>query len=95
MIRSFRKAFACLDHPVDSGHPCSCGSHRLDLRARRRPERRRRPQCNRDPENPDTGLSRRVQTDASGNYEFLSVPVGENYSLQVRRRDSRPAFKPA
>jgi hypothetical protein len=32
---------------------------------------------------PATGLSRRVQTDASGNYEFLSVPVGENYSLQA------------
>ncbi len=30
-----------------------------------------------------TGLSRRVQTDAAGNYEFLSVPVGENYSLQA------------
>ena len=32
---------------------------------------------------PATGLSRRVQTDAAGNYEFLSVPVGENYTLQV------------
>jgi Carboxypeptidase regulatory-like domain len=33
--------------------------------------------------NSDTGLMRRAQTDASGNYEFLSVPVGENYSLQA------------
>ncbi len=32
---------------------------------------------------PETGLSRRAQTDASGSYEFLSVPVGENYSLQA------------
>src|SRR5450755_2474846 len=30
---------------------------------------------------PDTGLVRRVQTNASGSYEFLSVPTGENYSL--------------
>ena len=33
--------------------------------------------------NPNTGLTRHAQTDASGNYEFLSVPVGENYSLQA------------
>jgi len=32
---------------------------------------------------PETGLSRRAQTDASGSFEFLSVPVGENYSLQA------------
>ena len=33
--------------------------------------------------NPDTGLTRHAETDASGNYEFLSVPVGENYSIQA------------
>jgi hypothetical protein len=32
---------------------------------------------------PDTGLVRRVQTDSSGSYEFLSVPVGEKYSVQA------------
>jgi hypothetical protein len=32
---------------------------------------------------PDTGLIRRAETDGSGSYEFLSVPVGENYSLQA------------
>ena len=32
---------------------------------------------------PDTGLTRRTKTDASGAYEFLSVPVGENYSIQT------------
>ena len=31
----------------------------------------------------DTGLERRVQTNAAGNYEFLAVPVGENYSIRV------------
>src|SRR5215831_8801026 len=33
--------------------------------------------------NLDTGLVRDVKTNASGAYEFLSVPVGENYSVQV------------
>ncbi len=32
---------------------------------------------------PATGLSRQVHTDATGGYEFLSVPVGDNYSIQV------------
>ena len=32
---------------------------------------------------PDTGLERRTQTDASGTYEFLSVPIGENYTIQA------------
>ncbi len=31
----------------------------------------------------DTGLTRAVVTDASGNYEFLALPVGENYSVEV------------
>ena len=34
--------------------------------------------------NPDTGLVRHVTTSANGTYEFLSVPVGENYSVQVQ-----------
>src|SRR5215469_15628550 len=33
--------------------------------------------------NLDTGLVRDVKTNASGAYEFLSVPVGENYAVQV------------
>jgi hypothetical protein len=33
--------------------------------------------------NGNTGLERRVQTNASGVYEFLAVPVGENYSIRV------------
>ena len=33
--------------------------------------------------NLDTGLARMVKTNAAGAYEFLSVPVGENYSVQV------------
>ncbi len=32
---------------------------------------------------PATGLTRRVETDSSGYYEFLSVPVGEGYAVQV------------
>ena len=34
-------------------------------------------------QNPDTGLMRRVQTDTSGTYEFLAVPVGENYTVRA------------
>ncbi len=33
--------------------------------------------------NMDTGLVRTVKTTSTGAYEFLSVPVGENYSVQV------------
>ena len=33
--------------------------------------------------NPSTGLTRSVKTDSTGFYEFLSVPVGESYSLEV------------
>src|SRR5262249_22243251 len=33
--------------------------------------------------NEDTGLERQVQTTGSGSYEFLAVPVGENYSVHV------------
>ena len=38
---------------------------------------------------PDTGLVRHATTDSSGSFEFLSVPVGEGYSLQVEA----PGFK--
>src|SRR4029077_18240630 len=33
--------------------------------------------------NAETGMVRRVQTTAAGSYEFLSAPVGENYSVRV------------
>jgi len=33
--------------------------------------------------NPDTGLSRTVKTSGTGLYEFLSVPVGANYNVEV------------
>ena len=38
---------------------------------------------------PETGLVRHANTDSSGNFEFLSVPVGDGYSLQVEA----PGFK--
>lgn len=41
--------------------------------------------------NPDTGLNRSVRTDATGLYEFLSVPVGDNYSIEVEA----PGFQKA
>src|SRR4051794_12626200 len=41
--------------------------------------------------NPDTGLNRSVHTDATGLYEFLSVPVGEHYSIEVEA----PGFQKA
>ena len=31
----------------------------------------------------DTGLERKIQANAQGAYEFLAVPVGENYSVRV------------
>jgi len=41
--------------------------------------------------NLDTGLVRNVKTSANGTYEFLSVPVGENYSVQVEVSGFRTA----
>src|ERR1700737_307808 len=43
--------------------------------------------------NPDTGLVRRVQTDASGSYQFLSVPVGDQYTLQVEAQGFRASVQ--
>ncbi len=39
--------------------------------------------------NADTGLVRKIETDARGYYEFLAVPVGKEYSLEV----VAPGFK--
>jgi Carboxypeptidase regulatory-like domain len=33
--------------------------------------------------NPDTGLNRKTTTDSTGSYQFLVVPVGENYAVEV------------
>ena len=41
--------------------------------------------------NASTGLERRIQTNPSGSYEFLAVPVGENYSVRVEA----PGFQAA
>jgi Carboxypeptidase regulatory-like domain/TonB dependent receptor len=43
--------------------------------------------------NPDTGLERKVQTDASGSYQFLSLPVGEHYVLQVEAQGFRTSVQ--
>jgi hypothetical protein len=43
--------------------------------------------------NANTGLERRVQTNASGGYEFLAVPVGENYSVRVEAPGFRAAVQ--
>jgi hypothetical protein len=42
-------------------------------------------------QNSDTGLVRRLKTGTNGRYEFLSVPVGENYSVQVQALGFRTA----
>ncbi|MGH9504121.1 MAG: carboxypeptidase regulatory-like domain-containing protein [Terriglobales bacterium] len=43
--------------------------------------------------NPETGLDRRVQTDGSGTYQFLSVPVGDQYNLQVEAQGFRTSVQ--
>ena len=39
--------------------------------------------------NANTGLMRPTQADPSGNYEFLVVPVGEDYAVEVILGGSR------
>jgi hypothetical protein len=43
--------------------------------------------------NPSTGLLRTTQTDATGSYEFLLVPVGENYTVEVEAGGFRKALQ--
>jgi hypothetical protein len=45
--------------------------------------------------NPDTGLVRKIPTDASGSYEFLTVPVGDNYTVQVEAPGFRTSVQTA
>lgn len=42
--------------------------------------------------NADTGLMRTVKADTLGTYEFLSVPVGENYSIEVEAPGFQKTF---
>jgi hypothetical protein len=43
--------------------------------------------------NASTGLERRVPTNASGDYQFLAIPVGENYSVRVEAAGFRTAVQ--
>src|SRR5215471_4290909 len=43
--------------------------------------------------NGQTGLERRVQTNATGNYEFLALPVGDKYSVRVEVSGFRAAVQ--
>jgi hypothetical protein len=43
--------------------------------------------------NANIGLERRIQTNASGSYEFLALPVGENYSVRVEAAGFRAAVQ--
>ncbi len=45
--------------------------------------------------NPDTGFDRKVQTDSSGKYQFLSVPVGDQYVVQVEAQGFRTSVQNA
>jgi hypothetical protein len=40
--------------------------------------------------NPDTGLRQEATTGADGSYEFLVVPVGEHYSIEVEASGFKP-----
>jgi hypothetical protein len=41
----------------------------------------------------DTGLERKIQANAQGSYEFLAVPVGDNYSVRVEAAGFRAAVQ--
>jgi hypothetical protein len=41
----------------------------------------------------DTGLERKIQANAQGTYEFLAVPIGENYSVRVEAPGFRAAVQ--
>ena len=83
MIRSFPKIFACLATLLILGISAHAEVTGSIFGSIADPSGAAVPNATVMLKHPATGLSRRVQTDASGNYEFLSVPVGENYSLQA------------
>src|SRR5437660_24824 len=43
--------------------------------------------------NANTGLERRVQTNSAGDYQFLALPVGENYSVRAEMAGFRAAVQ--
>ncbi len=44
--------------------------------------------------NSDTGLSRKITTDSAGSFEFLAVPVGEHYAVDVEAAGFQKASQP-
>src|SRR3989454_356598 len=44
--------------------------------------------------NPNTGFSRQTSTDPIGFYQFLAVPVGENYVVEVELKGFRKSTQP-
>jgi hypothetical protein len=83
VIRSFHKVLACLATLLILGSSLHAEVTGSIFGAMLDPSGAAVPNATVTLKHATTGLSRRVQTDASGNYEFLSVPVGENYSLQA------------
>ena len=43
--------------------------------------------------NPSAGLERGTRTDVTGSYEFLAVPIGDNYIVAVEARGFRRALQ--
>ena len=44
--------------------------------------------------NSDIGLSRKITTDSAGSFEFLAVPVGEHYAVDVEAAGFQKASQP-
>jgi len=43
--------------------------------------------------NPSTGLVRQTRTDTTGSYEFLAVPIGDNYIVEIETPGFRKAIQ--
>jgi hypothetical protein len=43
--------------------------------------------------NPSTGLVRQIETDTTGSYEFLAVPIGDSYIVEIDARGFRKAVQ--
>ena len=83
MIRSFPKIFACLATLLIVGISAHAEVTGSIFGSIVDPSGAAVPNASVMLKHPATGLSRRVQTDTMGNYEFISVPVGEDYTLQA------------
>lgn len=83
MTRSFLKVLICLSTLLILGSSLHAEVTGSILGAIVDPSGAAVPNATVTLKHPSTGLTRRVQTDAAGNYEFLSVPVGEDYTLQA------------